>query len=144
MQAAILRARLTFLPSWTDRRRALARSYRAALHGVDTIVVPPECDRGHVYHLFPVLSSVREAMQDHLRRAGIETLIHYPIPIPHQHAVASEQPADCPIATRVCAEVFSLPLHPRLSDEDVAAVVNAVRSGPRTTSSERRAEVTEQ
>jgi len=105
--------------------------------------VPPECDRGHVYHLFPVLSAVREAMQDHLRAAGIETLIHYPIPIPHQHAVASERPADCPIAARVCAEVFSLPLHPRLSEEDVAAVANAVRGGPRT-SSERRAELREQ
>ena len=42
---------------------------------------------------------------------GIETLIHFPIPIPRQHGLATEQPAQCPVADRVCAEVFSLPLY---------------------------------
>jgi dTDP-4-amino-4,6-dideoxygalactose transaminase len=144
MQAAILRARLRFLPQWTGTRRALARSYRASLANVDTIVVPPERDAGHVYHLFPVLSSVRDAMQHHLREAGVETLIHYPIPIPQQRAMAGERPADCPIAARVCAEVFSLPLHPRLSDADVETVADALARGPRTERREQRAEVSGQ
>jgi dTDP-3-amino-3,4,6-trideoxy-alpha-D-glucose transaminase len=114
IQAAILRARLTFLPAWTATRRQLAGRYRAVLRAARSLVVPPELDAGHVYHLFPVLSADRDSVQAHLRSHGIETLIHYPIPIPHQPAMADQCPADCPVATRVCREVFSLPLHPTL------------------------------
>ena len=77
-------------------------------------------------------------MQAHLRSAGIETLVHYPIPIPHQPALATEQPAECPVATRVCSEVFSLPLYPSLVDSAVAEVAVAVASGPRTANLELR------
>ncbi len=143
IQAAVLRARLPFLRRWTETRRSLARSYRAALAGVETIVVPPECDSGHAYHLFPVLSRARQAMQDHLRESGVETLVHYPIPISRQGAFASERPADCPVAARVCAEVFSLPLHPRLTAAEVSAIATAVARGPRTRSPERAAEIGE-
>ena len=69
-------------------------------------------------------------MQAHLRAAGIETLIHYPIPIPHQPALASERPAECPIATRVCGEILSLPLYPSLDDAAVSHVAAALTSGP--------------
>jgi dTDP-4-amino-4,6-dideoxygalactose transaminase len=129
MQAAILRERLTLLPSWTARRRALGTRYRTALAGVDAgrIVVPPEFDSGHVYHLFPVLTPARDAMQKHLSASGIETLIHFPIPIPRQKALASEQPAQCPVADRVCDEVFSLPLYPSLPDAAVDRVVDAIK-----------------
>ncbi len=130
LQAAVLRARLPLLRGWTDRRRALARRYRESLVGIDTIAVPPQLDAGHVYHLFPVRSAARDAMQAHLRAAGIETLIHYPIPIPHQPALATEQPAECPIATRVCREVLSLPLYPSLSDAAVAEIAAALANGP--------------
>jgi dTDP-4-amino-4,6-dideoxygalactose transaminase len=126
MQAAILRARMPLLPRWTDERRALARLYREGLHGAKGIVVPPEYDPGHVYHLFPVLSPEREAVQAHLRSAGIETLIHYPVPIPRQPAVAGQQPGECPIADRVCAEVFSLPLYPTLKADAVQQVTAAL------------------
>ena len=131
MQAAILRARLPLLGRWTERRRALGRLYRAALATLDAVTVPPEFDSGHVYHLFPVRSQVREAMQAHLRNTGVETLIHYPIPIPRQPAFAGQDPADCPTAARVCDEVFSLPLYPALIDSAIDTVASAVASGPR-------------
>jgi dTDP-4-amino-4,6-dideoxygalactose transaminase len=129
MQAAILRERLTLLPSWTARRRALGARYRAALAGVSAgqLVVPPEFDAGHVYHLFPVLTPARDAMQKHLLASGIETLIHFPIPIPRQKALASEQPAQCPVADRVCNEVYSLPLYPSLPDAAVDRVADAIK-----------------
>jgi dTDP-4-amino-4,6-dideoxygalactose transaminase len=139
MQAAILRARLTFLGRWTEQRRRLARRYREVLSGIDTVTVPPEIDGGHVYHLFPVRSAAREAMQAHLSAAGVETLIHYPIPIPHQKALASERPAECPVATRVCREVFSLPLHPALDASAVDVVASAVAHGPRPALAQRDA-----
>jgi dTDP-4-amino-4,6-dideoxygalactose transaminase len=128
MQAAILRARLTLLPRWTARRREIAAAYRAALPALAHVAVPPECDPGHVYHLFTVRSERREAVQAHLKAHGVETLIHYPVPIPRQPALASEQPAQCPVADRVCAEIFSLPLYPALPLAAVAAVARALAS----------------
>ena len=127
MQAAILRARLRFLPRWTESRRALAREYRAALTDIQSISVPPEADAGHVYHLFPVLSAERERVMAHLKRSEVETLIHYPVPIPRQPALASEKPEQCPVADRVCREVFSLPLYPSLPVDAVARVALALR-----------------
>jgi dTDP-4-amino-4,6-dideoxygalactose transaminase len=127
MQAAILRARLPYLPNWTERRREIGRIYREQLSSAQ-FVVPAECDGGHVYHLFPVLSTSRAALQAHLNAAGIETLIHYPVPIPRQPALASTNPAMCPIADRVCDEVLSLPLYPALSGAAVRAVISAASS----------------
>ena len=126
IQAAILRARLPFLRRWTERRRALAREYRTALAGVTAVTVPLEHDSGHVYHLFPVLSAQREAVRQQLQTAGIETLIHYPIPISKQRAFASGD--ECPIAERVCSEVFSLPLYPALDGSAVGRVSDALRA----------------
>jgi dTDP-4-amino-4,6-dideoxygalactose transaminase len=151
MQAAILRARLPRLREWTVRRRDLAARYRAALsnmsvglHSIDSLAsepgrrgstgaraagveVPPELDAGHVYHLFVIRSAARDELQAGLAARGIETLIHYPVPLPRQPALAGVDPADCPVAARVCGEVLSLPLHARLRDEDVDAVTAAVK-----------------
>jgi dTDP-4-amino-4,6-dideoxygalactose transaminase len=133
MQAAVLRARLPLLPQWTDRRRALAAAYRRELEGT-AVRVPPLADAGHVFHLFPVLSARRQDLQQHLSREGVETLIHYPIPIPRQPAFAVAtagkpvDPASCPVADRVCSEVLSLPLYPSLPEHEAAYVASAVRS----------------
>ena len=125
LQAAILRARLPRLPEWTARRRTLADRYRAALAGT-LVEVPPACDAGHVYHLFVVRSGDRQALQAHLASRGIETLIHYPVPIPRQPALAALAPAACPHADRACDEVVSLPLSPALADVDVDEVAATV------------------
>jgi dTDP-4-amino-4,6-dideoxygalactose transaminase len=127
LQAAILHARLAFLPAWTARRRALAARYRQLLAGA-AVTVPPECDRGHVYHLFPVLTPQRAALQAHLEARGIGTLVHYPIPIPRQPALAGVAAGPFPVADRVAGEVCSLPLHPHLTDADVDAVAAAIQA----------------
>jgi dTDP-3-amino-3,4,6-trideoxy-alpha-D-glucose transaminase len=135
IQAAILRARLPLLGGWTARRRELAARYRAGLAPVATsgsLGVPPELDPGHVYHLFPVLSPDRDGLRTRLEDLGVETLIHYPVPIPRQPALATEDPAACPVADRVCREVLSLPLHPDLAPATVDAVVEAVTRAVRT------------
>ena len=128
MQAAILRARLPLLPDWTSRRRELASQYRSRLTGQRTVVVPPLADSGHVYHLFPVRSIARDIVQSTLRAAGIETLIHYPVPIPRQPALASQDPTDCPVANRVCNEILSLPLYPSLPADAIERVADALAS----------------
>jgi dTDP-4-amino-4,6-dideoxygalactose transaminase len=64
-------------------------------------------------------------------------LIHYPVPIPRQPALAALDPAECPIARRVCDEILSLPLHPALRDDEVDEVAAAVHAfEPRTAASE--------
>jgi dTDP-4-amino-4,6-dideoxygalactose transaminase len=132
MQAAILRARLPRLRGWTDRRRALAARYRSRLAGAPVELLP-ERDAGHVYHLFVVRTAWRDALQAHLAANGIETLIHYPVSIPRQPALAGQHPADCPVAARVCDEILSLPLHPALRDDEVDEIAAAVHAfQPRT------------
>jgi dTDP-4-amino-4,6-dideoxygalactose transaminase len=126
LQAAILAARLPRLAAWTAARRSHAATYRHLLAGAG-LDVPPECDPGHVYHLFPVLSPRRNDVQAALRAHGIETLIHYPVPIPRQPALQAQSPAACPQADRVCAQVFSLPLYPGISEDDLRAVAGAIR-----------------
>jgi dTDP-4-amino-4,6-dideoxygalactose transaminase len=127
MQAAILRARLPYLGGWTARRRAIAAAYRFALADA-ALTVPREFDAGHVYHLFPVLTPRREAFMAHMTSRGVETLIHYPVPIPRQPALAAFDPAQCPVADRICAEVLSLPIYPALRDADISAVAAAAAS----------------
>ena len=124
MQAAILRARLPFLAGWTSRRRAIAARYRSALAKA-ALQVPREFDSGHVYHLFPVLTANRDVFQQHMRNRGVETLIHYPVPIPRQPALKTASPAICPVADRVCAQIVSLPMYPGLSDAAASAVTDA-------------------
>jgi dTDP-4-amino-4,6-dideoxygalactose transaminase len=140
IQAAVLRARLPFLPRWTGHRRALAARYRHLLTGATAIEVPPECDPGHVYHLFvvrardvspgatprPAGQTPRAALQAALAARGIETLIHYPVPIPRQPALAASTPNPCPIADRACDDVLSLPLHPGLNHEHIEQVAAAL------------------
>jgi dTDP-4-amino-4,6-dideoxygalactose transaminase len=123
IQAAVLRARLPRLPAWTSRRRALATAYRAALAPALPLA---ERDAGHVYHLFPIRSANRDALQSHLEREGIGTLIHYPVPLPRQRAFAGLARAETPVADRAAREILSLPLNPRLADDEVARVAGAV------------------
>lgn len=127
MQAAILRARLPMLTGWTARRRAIAARYREALAGSPAVPLP-ECDAGHVYHLFVVRATDRQALQAHLTHAGIGTLVHYPTPLHRQDAFRDARHGECPQAERLCAEVLSLPLHPGMSDSDVDEVAAAVHA----------------
>jgi dTDP-4-amino-4,6-dideoxygalactose transaminase len=127
MQAAILSARLPFLAGWTASRRRLASTYRRALSDAPVRVLQ-ERDPGHVYHLFVVRSAARAALQQQLRNRGIETLVHYPIPIPEQAAVRDQDPRECPTAAQACQEVLSLPMYPSLSDAEVEEVAMSVSS----------------
>ena len=114
----------------------MAGRYRRLLIDIPGVDLPDERDPGHVYHLFVVrvrdtrdrAGNPRAALQALLASRGIETLIHYPVPIPRQPALAGEDPADCPAAALACDEVLSLPLHPGLSDFDIDTVAACIRS----------------
>jgi dTDP-3-amino-3,4,6-trideoxy-alpha-D-glucose transaminase len=125
IQAAILLARLPYLAAWTARRRRVAAAYRRTIASAN-VRIPRELDPGHVYHLFIVRSANRSALQDHLRARGIETLVHYPVPIPRQAAFAATRPDRCPEADTACGEVLSLPCHPALTPADLDEVAAAI------------------
>jgi len=131
MQAAVLRARLPYLAGWTTARRALAAVYRERLAG-GPVAVPAEHDAGHVYHLFVVKSGRRAELQARLAARGIETLIHYPVAITRQPALAEARPGSCPVAEQACDEVISLPFHPSLGREALDAVADAIFKGQDT------------
>jgi len=75
-----------------------------------------------------VLTDQRDRFQSHMKDRGVETLIHYPVPIPRQPALKSTSAAVCPIADRVCSQVVSLPMYPGLTDAAIAAVSEAAKA----------------
>jgi len=130
LQAAILLVKLRYLGQWNDARRQWAR-----LYGKMCADLPLVCPREiasvmHVYHLYVIRVKERDALADHLRRKGIGTGIHYPIPIHLQEAYKElgHKKGDFPVAERLAGEILSLPMYPELGEEGVAAVVDAVRS----------------
>jgi len=129
MQAAILRVGLHHLTAWTERRRALAAAYRRGLEGLGLVLPVEEPYARAVEHLFVVRHPKREALQAGLATRGVSTLIHYPIPLHLQPALAAcgGKPGDFPVAEAAAREVLSLPLYPSLSDAQAQTVIEAVR-----------------
>jgi dTDP-4-amino-4,6-dideoxygalactose transaminase len=123
LQAAVLRVKLRHLESWNERRRAVAALYLDCLRGADLVLpaVPDGCEPA--WHLFVVRSRRRDAVRDALARAGVHTLVHYPLP-PHRQAAYSEQAElSLPVADQLAAEVLSLPIGPHLGSEQARHVV---------------------
>lgn len=129
IHAAVLAAKVDRLDRWNDRRRAIAARYLAELADTDLIlpVVPDWADP--VWHLFVVRSRTRDALKARLDAAGVQTLIHYPIPPHLQKAYADlgYKPGDFPIAEQLATEVLSLPIGPHMTDAEIDAVIDAVR-----------------
>lgn len=131
LQAAFLRVKLPHLDGWTDRRRAIAAAYRAGLDDVPGLVLPAVPDWAEpVWHLFVVRVPWRDEVQRRLAAAGIETLVHYPIP-PHRseaYAGLGVTTGTLPVTDVLAGEVLSLPMGPHLSDSQVTWVIDAVRA----------------
>lgn len=128
LQAAILRVKLRHLEAWTARRRQLAGLYSAELAGSGVIVPHEPEDCMHVYHLYVVRHSDRDALRAFLKERGIGTLIHYPLPVhlqPAYHDLGCRA-GDLPVTEAVAKEVLSLPLYPEMREEEVLAVSEAV------------------
>ncbi|MBE9189322.1 DegT/DnrJ/EryC1/StrS family aminotransferase [Gloeocapsopsis crepidinum LEGE 06123] len=128
LQGAILRVKLPHLDKWTEARRTHAAQYDKLLpSGVKTPTVMPYSH--HVYHVYAVRSQQRDRLQQRLQDQGIQTGIHYPIPVHLQQAYAElgYQPGDFPVAEAVANEVLSLPMYPELPQEHLETIIAAVR-----------------
>ena len=131
MQAAVLLVKLNHLERWTEARRSHARQYQAALGGLQQVQAP--ADRSFewsVYHTFVVQADRRDALKAYLAGRGVETAVHYPVPI-HLHTAASSLgygPGSFPVTERQAGRILSLPVYPELSGDDVDYVAGAVRA----------------
>jgi dTDP-4-amino-4,6-dideoxygalactose transaminase len=127
-QGAILSIKLKYLESWTEARRRLADRYREGLAGLPLALPSEAPDRRHAWHLFVALHPRR----DHIRRAlearGIQTGLHYPIPVHLQEAYAhlGHRPGDFPVSERVARDCISLPLFPELTERQQDRVIGAL------------------
>ncbi|MBF0179153.1 MAG: DegT/DnrJ/EryC1/StrS family aminotransferase [Magnetococcales bacterium] len=131
IQAAILMERTNVLERATIARRAIAMAYRDGIRNpLIALPPPPRESAAHVHHLFVVNCEARESLQAHLHRHGIQTLIHYPIPVHHQKPChnALRDPRGLPAAERHARTCLSLPCHPYLDNAEIAAVVDAVNA----------------
>ena len=132
IQAGLLHAKLAHLAKWNAQRRERAAEYNRLLAAADDAVISPyepSWSRA-VYHLYVVRTEDREGMMNHLKKAGIGTGIHYPIPLHLQKAYASlnHRPGDFPVSERVASEIVSLPMFPQLTAEQQLRVVEEIVS----------------
>ena len=129
LQAAVLRIKLRHLYAWTARRQEIAREYRRLLAGA-RLEIPTDDPRDEcVYHQFVIYVNNRNAVVTQLAKREIETVVHYPRPVHLQPAYSSLglPPGTFPHAERACERALSLPLHPRLTPEQIQYVAKAVR-----------------
>jgi dTDP-4-amino-4,6-dideoxygalactose transaminase len=132
IQAAILRVKLATLDSENRRRREIAERYDAAFAGLPLRLLGTRAHTVPSRHLYPVRveSGRRDAFQAHLASRGVETRIHYPVPLHLQPAYAflGHRRGDFPVSEEACGTIVSLPLSPTLSDAQASEVIDAVRS----------------
>lgn len=134
LQAALLQVKLRQLPALTAARQAVAARYDAALAGIPGLQVPARDPRStHVFHQYTITlpePGRRDELKAHLQRCGVPSMIYYPLPVHQQPAYAylGYQPGQFPVAERLCGQVLSLPIHPRLTVEQQDYVIEMIRA----------------
>jgi dTDP-4-amino-4,6-dideoxygalactose transaminase len=130
IQAGLLHVKLSHLSKWNTDRRERATEYKRLLAAADCGVQAPYEPSWSkaVYHLYVVRTEDREGLMEHLKKAGIGSGIHYPIPLHLQKAYRSlnYRLGDFPVAEKVAAEIISLPMFPQLTTEQQGRVVEEV------------------
>jgi dTDP-4-amino-4,6-dideoxygalactose transaminase len=129
LQAAILRAKLPFLETWTQARRRLAARYDELLTntGVTLPFVAPAANP--VWHLYVIRTSARDDLLKELERKGIGAGVHYPVPLHLQPAYAGlgYRRGALPVTEALAASCLSLPIYPEMTDAQQDQVVDVVR-----------------
>jgi dTDP-4-amino-4,6-dideoxygalactose transaminase len=127
----MLTERLRWLPEFTARRRQIAALYRS---GITNPLVrhaePPQEESAHVHHLYVIACTHRDQLIAHLAASGVQSLIHYPIPVHRQEPCVGlrRDPAGLSASEAHADAVLSIPCHPQLTDCDVERVTLAVNS----------------
>jgi dTDP-4-amino-4,6-dideoxygalactose transaminase len=132
IQAAVLNVKLPHLDGWNNLRRKHATYYGDILRET-RLVLPTEMSYAHhVYHVYAIQSDRRDELQSELTSAGIQTGVHYPIPIHLQEAYASlgYKVGDLPVTERLCERVLSLPMFAELTEEQQSSIARLIVENP--------------
>src|SRR5215469_16150251 len=128
LQGAILRVKLRYLDSWTEARRTIASKYTQLLvnRGVDLPTEMPWAR--HVYHVYTLRTEDRNALQAALRNQGVQTAVHYALPVHLQPAYAEigYLRGAFPQSEKAAQQVLSLPIFPEINDAQIQRVAEAV------------------
>jgi len=130
IQAAILRVKLKYLDQWNGERRRKARLYTKMLSLLGVVCPSEKKGVRHVYHLYTIKTKKRDSLQTFLKKRGIETLIHYPIPIPLQKAYRELEyhKRDLPLTNQWSRKILSLPFFPEMKESEMEEVVHEVNN----------------
>ena len=130
LQAAILSVKLPHLEAWTRERQRVAAQYDAGLANIDDIITPVCANgRSHVYHLYVIRSSQRDALAAFLREKGIQTVINYPVALPFLPAYErlGHVHEDFPNAYANQSRILSLPVFAEMTEAETQAVIAAIQ-----------------
>jgi len=130
MQAAVLRVKLRCLQEWTEKRRRNARLYNERLASISEILIPQEMQYArHVYHLYVIRTPYRDQLREHLRKSGVRTGLHYPVPLHLQQGLSTMayKEGDFPVTEKVAKEVLSLPMYPELTESQIDYVCSSIQ-----------------
>jgi len=128
-QAAVLDVKLKHLDNWNSARQSHARTYNELLKDVADVIAPNKMvDREHIYHLYVIRVKDRDSLQNHLKNAGVGSLIHYPITVHKQEAYQylGYKAGDFPNSEECANTVLSLPMFPELTTEEVEYVCKKI------------------
>jgi len=130
IQAAILRVKLKYLDQWNGERRRKAKIYTQMLSPLGVVCPSEKKGVRHVYHLYTIKTKKRDSLQTFLKKRGIETLIHYPIPIPLQKAYRELEyhKRDLPLTNQWSRKILSLPFFPEMKESEMEEVAEGIRS----------------
>ncbi|MNR37128.1 dTDP-3-amino-3,6-dideoxy-alpha-D-galactopyranose transaminase [compost metagenome] len=131
MQAEILNVKLNYIERLTAERKEIAKKYNEGLAGIKDLVLPHVNEgASHVYHIYLVRTSRRDALMDYLQNLGISPFIHYPIP-PHLQTAYQEleyKAGDFPLAEEIANTCLSIPLYPGLDDQQINYIIKSIKS----------------
>jgi len=130
IQAALLRVKLKYLDQWNEERRRKASIYTERLSPLGVVCSSEKAGVRHVYHLYAIKTEKRDLLQGFLKKKGIETLIHYPIPIPFQKAYQELEYGmrDLPLTSQWSRKILSLPFSPEIKKHEMEEVIEGIRS----------------
>jgi len=130
IQAATLRVKLRYLDQWNEERRTKARTYTKKLSPLGVVCPSEKGGIQPIYHLYGIKTEKRDSLQAFLKTKGIETLIHYPIPIPFQKAYQElrHRRRDFPVTHQWARRILSLPFFPEIKKHEIEEVTEEIRS----------------
>jgi dTDP-3-amino-3,4,6-trideoxy-alpha-D-glucose transaminase len=128
VQAAVLCVKLRRLDASNAARRRIARRLDEALAELFVIPPAPGRERDHVYHQYVIRHPARDELRDHLTSRGVQSAVHYPIPIHRTPAYATPGTPALPVAERLSTEICSLPMYPSMTASELDQIIDACTS----------------